>query len=80
MSITGFTFSVRRSAGTTYRGWVPKPPERLLGFEPGSFRFLLQRLNLLGHSPVFLLDIKIKNLHQKQNFKLTQSEKTTEVT
>ena len=25
--------------------------ERLVGFEPGTFRFLLQRLNSLGHSP-----------------------------
>ena len=25
--------------------------ERLVGFKPGSFRFLLQRLNPLGHSP-----------------------------
>ena len=29
--------------------------------------------------PVFLSNIKIKTLHQNQNFKLTQSEKTTEV-
>ena len=27
------------------------PAERLLGFEPGNFRFLQQRLNPLGHSP-----------------------------
>ena len=27
------------------------PAERLVGFEPGTFRFLLQRLNPLGHSP-----------------------------
>ena len=27
------------------------PAERLAGFEPGTFRFLLQRLNPLGHSP-----------------------------
>ena len=26
------------------------PAERLVGFEPGTFRFLLQRLNPLGHS------------------------------
>ena len=28
------------------------PAERLVGFEPGTFRFLLQRLNPLGHSPL----------------------------
>ena len=27
------------------------PVERLLGFEPGTFRFWLERLNSLGHSP-----------------------------
>ena len=27
------------------------PVERLVGFEPGTFRFLLQRLNPLSHSP-----------------------------
>ena len=27
------------------------PAERPAGFEPGTFRFLLQRLNPLGHSP-----------------------------
>ena len=27
------------------------PAERLAGFEPGTFRFLLQRLNPLDHSP-----------------------------
>ena len=27
------------------------PAERLVGFEPGTFWFLLQRLNPLGHSP-----------------------------
>ena len=27
------------------------PAERLVGFEPGTFRFLLQRSNPLGHSP-----------------------------
>ena len=27
------------------------PAERLAGFEPGTFQFLLQRLNPLGHSP-----------------------------
>ena len=27
------------------------PPECLAGFEPGTFQFLLQRLNPLGHSP-----------------------------
>ena len=26
------------------------PAERLAGFEPGTFRFLFQRLNPLGHS------------------------------
>ena len=28
------------------------PAERLVGFEPGTFRFSLQRLNPLGHSPL----------------------------
>ena len=27
------------------------PAERLAGFEPGTFRFLFQCLNPLGHSP-----------------------------
>ena len=27
------------------------PPECLVGIEPGTFQFLLQRLNPLGHSP-----------------------------
>ena len=38
--------------------WEPRnevgslsPAECLVGFEPGTFRFLLQHLNLLGHSP-----------------------------
>ena len=30
------------------------PAECLVGFEPGAFRFLLQRLNPLGHSPQIL--------------------------
>ena len=30
------------------------PAERLVGFEPGTFRFLLQCLNPLGHSPHFV--------------------------
>ena len=29
------------------------PAEHLVGFEPGAFRFLLQCLNPLGHSPQF---------------------------
>ena len=39
--------------------WEPRneigslsPAERLVGFEPGTFRYLLQRLNPLGHSPL----------------------------
>ena len=28
-----------------------RPTERLVGFEPGTFQFLLQHLNPLGHSP-----------------------------
>ena len=28
-----------------------RPAEHLVGFEPGSFWFRMQRLNLLGHSP-----------------------------
>ena len=31
----------------------PSPAERLVGFEPGTFRFLLQRLKPLGHSPQY---------------------------
>ena len=27
------------------------PAKHLVGFEPGTFQFLLQRLNPLGHSP-----------------------------
>ena len=29
------------------------PAERLAGFEPGTFRFWLQRLNPLGNSPPY---------------------------
>ena len=38
------------------------PAEHLVGFEPGTFRFLLQRLNPLGHSPWFQPAAKISNL------------------
>ena len=31
------------------------PAEHLVGFEPGTFRFLLQRLNPLGYSPQILI-------------------------
>ena len=33
-----------------------KPAEHLVGFEPGTFRFLLQRLNPLGHSVSYYLN------------------------
>ena len=29
--------------------------ERLVGFEPGTFRFLLQRINPLGRSPNIII-------------------------
>ena len=33
------------------------PAERLVGFKPGTFRFLFQRINPLGHSPRLLYTI-----------------------
>ena len=35
------------------------PAERLAGFEPGTFLFLLQHLNPLGHSPLVTTFLKI---------------------
>ena len=37
------------------------PAEHLLRFEPGTFRFLLQRLNPLGHSPLKSWNLDFKN-------------------
>ena len=48
--------------------WEPRnevgslsPAERLAGFEPGTFRFLFQRLNPLGHSPQLVVNTAINN-------------------
>ena len=45
-----FKFVLNKNQSTTS---VPRPTMRTasLGFEPGTFRFLLQCLNPLGHSP-----------------------------
>ena len=44
------------------------PVERLVGFEPGTFRFLLQRLNPLGHSLCYILRKKhTKKISDKTN-------------
>ena len=44
------------------------PAERLVGFEPGTFRFLLQRLNPLGHSLYYILRKKhTKKISDKTN-------------
>ena len=40
--------------------------EHPTGFELGTFRFLLQRLNPLGHSPLFLIDTKHKQICQSE--------------
>ena len=45
--------------------------ERLVGFKPGTFRFLLQRLNPLGHSPQNFRTFLPLNC---SNFSLKQSE------
>ena len=40
--------------------------EHLVGFEPGTFQFLLQRLNPLGHSPQkFKVNIEIVTISFK---------------
>ena len=48
------------------------PAERLVGFEPGTFQFLLQRLNPLGHSPQNFWTFLPLNC---SNFSLKQSER-----
>ena len=45
------TFSTRRSPRALQQGRVPTPGGAQSGVEPGTFRFLLQRLKPLGHSP-----------------------------
>ena len=42
--------------------------ERLLGFEPGTFLFLLQRFNPLGHSPQVPFGHPHKNFASKSKF------------
>ena len=44
--------------------------ERLVGFEPRAFRFLLQRLNPLGHSPRVPLGHQDKNFASKAKFQV----------
>ena len=52
--------------------WEPRieagslsPAEHLVGFEPGTFQFLLQHLNPLGHSPQQLVFCKISIFQNK---------------
>ena len=40
------------------------PAERLVGFEPGTFRFWSQRLNPLGHSPRLINGNKNSHLYK----------------
>ena len=53
MLITAFfyIFDPKVTGSLVARVGSLSPAERLVGFEPGTFRFLLQRLNPLGHSP-----------------------------
>ena len=47
--------------------WTQSPVERLVGFAPATFRFLLQRLNPLGHSILQLkpaTSLKVTLLHE----------------
>ena len=55
-------------AGAAWRGWVP-----ILGgagFEPGTFRFLLQRLNPLGHYSRVPFGHQDKNFASKAKFQV----------
>ena len=53
MLITAFcTYLTWRSPEAMERGWVPKPSWAPSGFWTGTFWFLLQCLNPLGHSPL----------------------------
>ena len=51
MLITAFFIHIRPEGHRGPRNKVGSlsPAERLVGFEPGTFRFILQRLNPLGH-------------------------------
>ena len=53
MLITAFFVHIRPEGHREPRNEVGSlsPAERLVGFEPGTFRFIVQRLNPLGHSP-----------------------------
>ena len=46
------------------------PTQHLVGFEPGTFRFLLQRLNPLGYSPRVPYGHQDKNFASKAKFRV----------